>query len=186
MDFPQSVETVEPVFGQIKQGRGFRRLLLRGLEKVNREWLLTCAGHHLLKLFRLGVRLRGKSHSPNRGSSLQPSPPVRRSNSRGGRPRLPRSRLSRSDSPRQIYISCDSSDRQPAILKAGFPGVNHLLKGPRDATLQVVAPEVKFSQTVLGGEEPQLVRNLSGQLVVEEVHLPGIRQGCPVGTVSAR
>ena len=33
------METVEPVFGQIKQGRGFRQFLLRGLAKVNREWL---------------------------------------------------------------------------------------------------------------------------------------------------
>ena len=48
------METVEPVFGQIKQGRGFRQFLLRGLEKVNREWLLICAGHNLLKLFRHG------------------------------------------------------------------------------------------------------------------------------------
>ena len=48
------METVEPVFGQIKQGRGFRQFLLRGLEKVNREWLLICAGHNLLKLFRFG------------------------------------------------------------------------------------------------------------------------------------
>ena len=49
------METVEPVFGQIKQGRGFRQFLLRGLEKVNREWLLICAGHNLLKLFRHGL-----------------------------------------------------------------------------------------------------------------------------------
>ena len=48
------METVEPVFGQIKQGRGFRQFLLRGLEKVNREWLLICAGHNLLQLFRFG------------------------------------------------------------------------------------------------------------------------------------
>ena len=47
-------ETVEPVFGQIKQGRGFRQFLLRGLEKVNREWSLICTGHNLLKLFRFG------------------------------------------------------------------------------------------------------------------------------------
>ena len=33
-------KTVEPVFGQIKQGRGFRQFLLRGLEKVNGEWSL--------------------------------------------------------------------------------------------------------------------------------------------------
>ena len=49
--------TVEPVFGQIKQGRGFRQFLLRGLEKVQREWLLICTGHNLLKLFRFGARL---------------------------------------------------------------------------------------------------------------------------------
>ena len=49
-------ETVEPVFGQIKQGRGFRQFLLRGLEKVDREWLLICTGHNLLKLFRFGGR----------------------------------------------------------------------------------------------------------------------------------
>ena len=46
--------TVEPVFGQIKQGRGFRQFLLRGLEKVNGEWSLICTGHNLLKLFRFG------------------------------------------------------------------------------------------------------------------------------------
>ena len=48
------METVEPVFGQDQAGRGFRQFLLRGLEKVNREWLLICAGHNLLKLFRFG------------------------------------------------------------------------------------------------------------------------------------
>ena len=53
-------ETVEPVFGQIKQGRGFRQFLLRGLEKVNREWLLICTGHNLLKLFRFGGRSTAK------------------------------------------------------------------------------------------------------------------------------
>ena len=53
-------ETVEPVFGQIKQSRGFRQFLLRGLEKVNGEWSLICAGHNLLKLFRFGGRLPGK------------------------------------------------------------------------------------------------------------------------------
>ena len=36
------METVEPVFGQVKQGRGFRQFLLRGLEKVNGEWSLIC------------------------------------------------------------------------------------------------------------------------------------------------
>jgi transposase len=45
-------EVVEPVFGQIKQVRGFRQFLLRGVEKVSAEWDLICLGHNLLKLFR--------------------------------------------------------------------------------------------------------------------------------------
>ena len=57
------METVEPVFGQIKQGRGFRQFLLRGLAKVNREWLLICTGHNLLKLFRFGEGRPGKARA---------------------------------------------------------------------------------------------------------------------------
>jgi len=45
---------VEPVFGQIKEGRGFRRFLLRGLEKIRGEWRLVCLTHNLLKLWRYG------------------------------------------------------------------------------------------------------------------------------------
>jgi hypothetical protein len=45
-------EISEPVFGQIKQVRGFRQFLLRGLSKVSAEWDLICLGHNLLKLFR--------------------------------------------------------------------------------------------------------------------------------------
>lgn len=41
---------VEPVFGQIKQARGFRQFLLRGLQKVRGEWSLICTVHNLLKL----------------------------------------------------------------------------------------------------------------------------------------
>jgi hypothetical protein len=40
----------EPVFGQIKQARGFRQFLLRGIEKVRAEWALVCTAHNLLKL----------------------------------------------------------------------------------------------------------------------------------------
>jgi len=43
-------QTVEPVFGQVKQGRGFRQFLLRGLRKVAGEWSLICTAHNLLKL----------------------------------------------------------------------------------------------------------------------------------------
>jgi Transposase DDE domain len=45
---------VEPVFGQIKEARGFRRFLLRGLPKIRGEWCLVCLGHNLLKLWRYG------------------------------------------------------------------------------------------------------------------------------------
>jgi transposase len=44
---------VEPVFGQIKQGRGFRQFLLRGLEKVRGEWALICTTHNLLKFHKI-------------------------------------------------------------------------------------------------------------------------------------
>ena len=43
-------QTAEPVFGQIKAARGFRTLLLRGVEKVTDEWSLVCTAHNLLKL----------------------------------------------------------------------------------------------------------------------------------------
>ena len=45
---------VEPVFGQIKHGRGFRQFLLRGLTKVRAEWELLCLTHNLLKIWRYG------------------------------------------------------------------------------------------------------------------------------------
>lgn len=41
---------VEPVFGQIKQARGFRQFLMRGLAKVQGEWALLCVTHNILKL----------------------------------------------------------------------------------------------------------------------------------------
>jgi len=43
---------VEPVFGQIKGVRGFRRFLLRGLAKIRGEWRLVCLTHNLLKIWR--------------------------------------------------------------------------------------------------------------------------------------
>ena len=43
-------QVVEPVFGQIKQARGFRQFLLRGLEKVKAEWAMICTAHNLRKL----------------------------------------------------------------------------------------------------------------------------------------
>jgi len=43
---------VEPVFGQIKEARGFRRFLLRGLANIRGEWRLVCLTHNLLKIWR--------------------------------------------------------------------------------------------------------------------------------------
>ena len=45
---------VEPVFGQTKERRGFRRFSFRGMDKVCAEWKLICLTHNLLKLFRSG------------------------------------------------------------------------------------------------------------------------------------
>jgi transposase/IS5 family transposase len=45
-------EVAEPVLGQIKEARGFRQFRLRGLLKVDAEWLIICLTHNLLKLFR--------------------------------------------------------------------------------------------------------------------------------------
>ena len=42
--------TVEPVFGHIKQARGFRQFLLRGIDKVKAEWAIICTAHNLAKL----------------------------------------------------------------------------------------------------------------------------------------
>jgi Transposase DDE domain len=48
---------VEPVFGQIKDARGFRRFLLRGVESVRAEFAFIALTHNLLKLFRSGRTL---------------------------------------------------------------------------------------------------------------------------------
>ncbi len=44
---------VEPVFGQVKQARGFRQFLLRGIKKVRGEWALVCLTHNILKIYGL-------------------------------------------------------------------------------------------------------------------------------------
>jgi transposase len=52
---------VEPVFGQIKDARGLRRFLLRGLDNARAEWAIICMTHNLLKLFRSGAVFAGPS-----------------------------------------------------------------------------------------------------------------------------
>jgi len=51
-------QTVEPVFGIIKSVLGFRRFLLRGLQKVELEWQLVCLAYNLKRLHRMGTGLK--------------------------------------------------------------------------------------------------------------------------------
>jgi transposase len=51
-------QTVEPVFGIIKEALGFRRFLLRGLEKANLEWTLVSTSYNLKRLFNLGMTIK--------------------------------------------------------------------------------------------------------------------------------
>jgi transposase len=51
-------QTVEPVFGIIKEAMGLRRFMLRGLAKVSLEWDLVCLAYNLKRLHRLDARLR--------------------------------------------------------------------------------------------------------------------------------
>ena len=53
-------ETVEPVFGQTKECRGFRRFSMRGQEACEAEWSLVSAAHNLLKLARYGAEAMAK------------------------------------------------------------------------------------------------------------------------------
>jgi len=46
----EQMYTAEPVFGQMKQNRGFREFLLRGKEKVNVEFLIMCTVHNIGKI----------------------------------------------------------------------------------------------------------------------------------------
>jgi transposase len=65
--------TVEPAFGEIKEVRGFRQFLLRGLEQVRCEWALMTMTHNLLKLFKFGPwaasRLKGAAALPRKVKS---------------------------------------------------------------------------------------------------------------------
>jgi hypothetical protein len=49
---------VEPIFGQIKERRSFRRFSLRGKQNVGHEWRLVCAVSNLLKLYRTGCAIQ--------------------------------------------------------------------------------------------------------------------------------
>ena len=64
---------VEPVFGQTKEARGFRRFHLRGRGKVTAEWHLVCAVHNLAKLFRSGQAGRVVGATRAAGLASQPA-----------------------------------------------------------------------------------------------------------------
>jgi len=50
-------QTVEPVFGIIKEAMGFRRFSMRGMGKVALEWTLVALAYNLKRLFGIGARL---------------------------------------------------------------------------------------------------------------------------------
>jgi len=50
-------QTVEPIFGIVKEAMGFRRFLLRGLEQVGLEWTLVCLAYNLRRRHRLHVQV---------------------------------------------------------------------------------------------------------------------------------
>ena len=55
---------VEPVFGQVKEGQGFRRFMRRGLGAAQSEWSLAGMTHNLLKLWRSGQAPLGWAKAP--------------------------------------------------------------------------------------------------------------------------
>ncbi len=52
-------QTVEPVFGIIKEVMGFRRFRLRGRENVSLEWKLVCLSYNLKRMFVLRNQAQG-------------------------------------------------------------------------------------------------------------------------------
>lgn len=56
--YGQRKQTIEPVFGIIKEAMGFRRFSLRGKVKANLEWSLVSLSYNLKRLFHLGARLQ--------------------------------------------------------------------------------------------------------------------------------
>jgi transposase len=44
------MSTVETLFGQMKQDRGFRKFLLRGKRKTGIEFVMMCTVHNITKI----------------------------------------------------------------------------------------------------------------------------------------
>ncbi|MEA2592098.1 MAG: hypothetical protein QOD62_1929 [Actinomycetota bacterium] len=66
-------QTIEPVFGQIKEALGFRRFTCRGLQACGSEWNLIAAVHNLMKLMRSGKKQTTASHTLGLTGGSQPS-----------------------------------------------------------------------------------------------------------------
>jgi transposase len=62
--YRRRAQIVEPVFGQTKDVRGFRRFSRRGHSACAAEWQLMCATHNLLKLWRSGRHRRATPPAP--------------------------------------------------------------------------------------------------------------------------
>jgi transposase len=70
-------QTVEPVFGQLKERQDARRFLRRGLAACDAEWKLLCGTHNLLKLWRATPAAKPRPHrSPPERRSTPPLPPL--------------------------------------------------------------------------------------------------------------
>jgi hypothetical protein len=75
----------EPVFGQIKQARGFRQFLLCGVEKVTAEWGVVCVAHNILKLAQgetpsIADAAAAWPREPAKDARVSPAPRSRASN----------------------------------------------------------------------------------------------------------
>lgn len=57
LQYKQRQQTIEPVFGIIKEAMGFRRFSMRGQIKAGLEWTLVCLAYNLRRLHRLGTSL---------------------------------------------------------------------------------------------------------------------------------
>jgi hypothetical protein len=63
--YKQRKQTVDPVFGIIKEVLGFRRFSMRGKHKAETEWSLVCLSYNLRKVFKLPGKCAQKSRRPS-------------------------------------------------------------------------------------------------------------------------
>jgi len=75
--YKKRAQTVEPVFGQIKKERGFRRFTCRGLQACEGEWILVAAVHNLAKLMRAAGKGSAASSTAGPTGGSKPSHPRR-------------------------------------------------------------------------------------------------------------